>query len=77
MIQDISSASEAKSKSATSWEYFILFMSSAALDTELEFKMVEYKLLAENELVQVASQGNALPPLKRTLKKPLERRYST
>ena len=26
--------------------------------------MVEYRLLAENESVQVASQANALPPLK-------------
>ena len=30
------------------------------LDTELGFKMVEYRLLVENESVQVA---NALPPL--------------
>ena len=39
-------------------------MSSAALDAEPGFRMVEYRLLAENESVQVASQANALPHLK-------------
>ena len=39
-------------------------MSSAALDAEPGFRMVEYRLLAENESVQVASQANALPPFK-------------
>ena len=34
------------------------------LDAEPGFRMVEYRLLAENESLQVASQANALPPLK-------------
>ena len=29
------------------------------------FKIMEHRLLVENESVQVASQANALPPLKR------------
>ena len=43
-----------------------IFASSSArlLDTEPGFKMVEHRLLVENESVQVASQANALPPLK-------------
>ena len=61
---DDSMATEAGSKSATSIEYFRLFKSSVALDAELGLKMVEYRLLAWNESVQVASQANALPPLK-------------
>ena len=36
----------------------------AAVDAELGFKMVEHRLLAENESVQVASLDNVLPPLK-------------
>ena len=39
-------------------------MSSAALDAEPGFKMVEYMLLVHNDSVQVASKANALPPLK-------------
>ena len=39
-------------------------MSSAALDAEPGFKMVEHRLLVENESVQVAFQANALPPLR-------------
>ena len=34
------------------------------VDAEPGFKMVEYRLLAENKSVQVASQANALPSLK-------------
>ena len=64
MIQDVSTTTGTNSKSATSWEYCCLFKSSAALNVEAGFKMVEHCLLAENESVQVASQANALPPLK-------------
>ena len=39
-------------------------MSSAALDAEPGFRMVEHRLLDENESVQVASQANAVPLLK-------------
>ena len=39
-------------------------MSLAALDTDPGLKMVEHRLLVENESVQVASQANALSPLK-------------
>ena len=41
------------------------FFSSSlvALDAEPGFKMVEHRLLAENETVQVASQAYALPLL--------------
>ena len=39
-----------------------IFVSS--LDAEPGFEMVEYRLLVENESVQVASQANALPHLK-------------
>ena len=64
MIPDVSTATGTNSKSATSCEYFRLFKSSAALDAEPGFKMVEHSLLVENESVQVASLANALPPLK-------------
>ena len=64
MIPDVSTATGTNLKSTTSREYFRLFKSSAALDAEPGFKMVEHRLLAENESVQVASQANALPPLK-------------
>ena len=40
-----------------------LFMSSASLDAEPGFKMVVHRLLVENDIVQVASKANALPPL--------------
>ena len=43
---------------------FFLFKSSAAIYAEPGFIMVEHRLVAENESVQVASQANALPPLK-------------
>ena len=39
-------------------------MSSAAIDAEPGFKMVEHRLLAENESEQVTFQANALAPLK-------------
>ena len=64
MIPDVSIATGTNLKSATSYGYFRLFKSSAALDAEPGFRMVEYRLLAENESVQVESQANALPPLK-------------
>ena len=64
MIPDVSTATGTNSMSATSWEYFHLFKSSTVLDAEPGFKMVEYRLLAVNESVQVASQANALTPLK-------------
>ena len=64
MIPDVSTAIGTNSKSAKSREYFSFFKSSAALDAEPGFKMVEHRLLVENESVQVASQVNALPPLK-------------
>ena len=64
MIPDVSTATGTNSKSATSCEYFLLFKSSATLDAEPGFKMVENRLLAVNESVKVASQANALPPLK-------------
>ena len=57
MISDVSTATETKSKCATSWEYLYLFKSSAARE-------VAYRLQAENQSVQVASQANALLPLK-------------
>ena len=44
--------------------YFHLFKSSAALEAEPGLKMVVYRLLADDESVQLASQINALPPLK-------------
>ena len=64
MIPDVSTATGTNSKSATSWEYFRLFKSSAAIDVETGFKMVEHRLLTENVSAQMASQANALPPLK-------------
>ena len=64
MTHDVSTATGTNSKSATSWEYFPLFKSSAALDAEPGFKMMEHGLLVENESEQMASQANALPPLK-------------
>ena len=64
MIPDASTATGTNSKSTTSLEYFCLFMSSAALDAEPGFRMMEHRLLAENESVHVAFQANALPPLK-------------
>ena len=63
MIPDVSSATGTNSKSATSREYSCLFKCSAELNAEPWFGMVENILQAENELVQVASQANALPPL--------------
>ena len=50
IIPDVSTATGTNSKSATSWLYFRLFTSSAALDAEPGFKMVVYRLLADNEL---------------------------
>ena len=64
MIPDVSTTTGINSISAPSREYFRLFKSSAALDAEPGFKMVEHRLLVENESVQVASQANILPPLK-------------
>ena len=64
MIPDISTATGTNSKSATSREYFRFFKSSAALDADPWLKMVEHRLLVENESVQVASLANALPLLK-------------
>ena len=64
MIPDVLTATETNSKSATSWEYFRLCKSSAELDAEPGLKMVEHRLLAGNKSVQVASQDNALSPLK-------------
>ena len=64
MIQDVLTSTVTNSKYATIWEYFCLFKFSAALDAEPGFKMVVYRLMAENESVQVASQASALPNLK-------------
>ena len=64
MIKDDSTATEKNSMSATRSKYYRLLKSSAAIDAEQWFKMVEHRSLAENEPVQVASQANALPPLK-------------
>ena len=40
------------------------FKSSAAIDAEPGLKMVEHRLLVENESVHVTSRANALSPLK-------------
>ena len=64
MIPDVSTATGANSKFASNFGYFRLFMSLATLDAEPAFKMVVCRLLAENKSVQMASQANALPPLK-------------
>ena len=64
MIPNVSTATGTNSKSASSCEYFRLFKSSAALVAEPGFILLEHRLLVENESVQVASQANALPPLK-------------
>ena len=63
MIPDVSTATGTNSKSASSREYFRLFKSSAALNAEPGFRIVEHRLLAENESAQVASQANAFPHL--------------
>ena len=44
-------------KSASTWEYFRLFKSSAAFHFNPEFKMVVHRMLAENESEKVASQA--------------------
>ena len=59
MILSVSMATGTNSMFATSRGYFRLFKSSAALDAKPWFKM-----LAENESVQVAFQANVLSPLK-------------
>ena len=64
MIRDVSIAAGTNSNTATRWEYFRLFKSSAVLDAEPGFKLVGHRLLVENESVQVESQANALPHLK-------------
>ena len=64
-IPDVSTATGADSKSATSWEYFRLVKSSAAVGAYLGFEMVVSRLLAENESVQMGSHSNALSSLKR------------
>ena len=63
MIRDDSTANGINSK-FISREYFRLFKSSTELDAEPGFKIVENRLLAENESVQAASKTNTLPPLK-------------
>ena len=60
-IPDVSTATGTNWKSATYWDYFSLIKSSAALDAEPGFIMVDDRLLFENESVRVASQANALP----------------
>ena len=62
MISDVSTATGTNSKHTSNWEYFCLFRTSAANDTENWFKIVVRRLQAENESIQVASQANALPP---------------
>ena len=54
MILDVLTATETNSKSITSLEYFRLFNYSTAHDAEPGFRMVEYRLLAENESVKAS-----------------------
>ena len=49
MIPDDATVTGANTKSATSWKNFRLFKFSDTLEAEPEFKMVEHRLLAENE----------------------------
>ena len=64
MISDVSTATGTNTTSAIFWGYFRLFKFSSALDAEPGFRMVVYRLRAENEWAQLASQANALPPMK-------------
>ena len=64
MIPDVLAAARTNSMSAKSREYFFLFKFSAALYDKPGFKMMLWRLLAENKSVLVAYQANALRPLK-------------
>ena len=63
MIPDVYTAAGSSSNFPSNWGYFCLFKSSSALDVESGFKMVLYRLLAENMLVPNKSAIlSAIPP---------------
>ena len=55
MINDVSTAIGTSTMSDASREYFRILKSSVALDAERGLKIMQYRLLVENESVHAAS----------------------